>query len=82
MASADAPYDSDRNAAFQMARPLILALVVMTAALLGILLRPVGNLSSFWPANAILLGLLARHPSSAAARAGWPQRQASSPPTC
>ncbi|NRP18650.1 Diguanylate cyclase DosC [Ensifer adhaerens] len=47
-------------------RPLWIAglgLVVFAACLLGIFSRPFGMLASVWPANAILLGLLVRHPS-------------------
>lgn len=44
--------------------------VVLASALLGILLRPVGNLSAFWPANAVLLGLLVRFPRLARL-GGW-----------
>jgi signal transduction histidine kinase len=50
--------------------PLIVAAVVLAAALLGIALRPVGLLSAFWPANAILLGLLVREPRLASPL-GW-----------
>ena len=42
--------------------PLIVAAAVLAAALLGIALRPVGLLSAFWPANAVLLGLMVRWP--------------------
>jgi len=50
--------------------PLIIAGVVLAAALLGIALRPVGFLSAFWPANAMLLGLLVRYPRLATPL-GW-----------
>ncbi|WP_331932916.1 hypothetical protein, partial [Phenylobacterium sp.] len=70
MASANADYDGGRRLSRQAAAPLILGAAVFAAAMLGILLRPVGNLSSFWPANAILLGLVARHPRLAT-RSGW-----------
>ncbi|MBT1157629.1 diguanylate cyclase [Aminobacter anthyllidis] len=36
--------------------------VIFAAALFGILTRPVGFLASFWPANAILLGMMVRNP--------------------
>ncbi|MCE1194126.1 MAG: GGDEF domain-containing protein [Acidovorax sp.] len=39
-----------------------LGLVVFAACLVGIFARPIGFLSAFWPANALLLGLLARYP--------------------
>jgi len=42
--------------------PLIVAAIVLATALLGIALRPVGLLSAFWPANAVLLGLFLRAP--------------------
>lgn len=41
---------------------LVVGGAVLASAVLGILLRPVGNLSAFWPANAVLLGLLVRFP--------------------
>lgn len=40
----------------------IIALVVFAAALFGIFTRPAGQLAAFWPANALLLGLLVRNP--------------------
>ncbi|MDP1598185.1 sensor histidine kinase [Phenylobacterium sp.] len=49
---------------------LVLGGAVLASAILGILLRPVGNLSAFWPANAVLLGLLVRFPRLARA-SGW-----------
>lgn len=70
MASANAEYGGGRRLSQEAAGPLILFAVVFAAALLGILLRPVGNLSSFWPANAILLGLVARRPELAT-RTAW-----------
>lgn len=36
--------------------------VVFAASLFGILTRPVGFLAAFWPANAILLGMMVREP--------------------
>jgi len=39
--------------------------VVIAAALFGILTRPMGFLAAFWPANAILLGMMVRRPSLA-----------------
>lgn len=50
--------------------PAIVFAVVVTAALAGIQLQPHGLLSSFWPANAILLGLMLRWPGLATA-SGW-----------
>lgn len=40
----------------------LLGVVIFIAALMGILTRPIGFLASFWPANALLLGLLIRYP--------------------
>ncbi len=48
----------------------IVAAAVFAAALSGILTRPIGFLASFWSANAILLGLMVRHPRMATP-AGW-----------
>lgn len=42
-----------------------LGVVVFAAALFGNYTRPVGHLSAFWPANALLLGLMLRCPSMA-----------------
>ena len=39
-----------------------LALLIFAACLVGICARPIGFLSAFWPANALLLGLLVRYP--------------------
>ncbi|TAL28498.1 MAG: hypothetical protein EPN98_23490 [Phenylobacterium sp.] len=54
----------------RVAGPLVVAAAVLAAALLGIVLRPVGLLSAFWPANAVLLGLFVRWPRLATP-AGW-----------
>lgn len=51
-----------------LAPPLVwlgLALLVFAACLVGIFARPIGFLSAFWPANALLLGLLVRYPTLA-----------------
>lgn len=48
----------------------VVGAVVFLASLFGILTRPVGFLAAFWPANAILLGMLVRHPRLATP-AGW-----------
>lgn len=40
----------------------IVMVAVFAASLFGILTRPVGFLAAFWPANAILLGLMVRNP--------------------
>ncbi|WXL26159.1 diguanylate cyclase [Ectopseudomonas mendocina] len=49
---------------------LVVAAVVFAACLFGILTRPLDFLAAFWPANAILLGLLVRCPHLATP-AGW-----------
>lgn len=54
----------------RMTGPLIVGATVLAAALLGIALRPVGLLSAFWPANAVLLGLMVRWPRLAGP-VGW-----------
>lgn len=41
---------------------LVVGLAVFVASMFGILTRPVGALAAFWPANAILLGLMVRNP--------------------
>lgn len=50
----------------------LVAAIMFAAALFGILTRPIGFLSAFWPANALLLGLMLRQPrlSTAYAWAG------------
>ncbi len=54
--------------------PVIAVLVVFTtvlfASLFGILTRPLGFLATFWPANALLLGLFVRRPRLATPL-GW-----------
>ena len=39
-----------------------LSVLIFAACLVGIFARPIGFLSAFWPANALLLGLLVRYP--------------------
>lgn len=67
--SVDAPYDP-----LGLERPpanaLLLGLGVWALSLFGILSRPGGDLASFWPANAFLLGMLVRYPHFAH-RGGW-----------
>lgn len=48
----------------------VVAGVVFATALFGILTRPIGFLAAFWPANAILLGLMVRFPRMATP-IGW-----------
>lgn len=54
----------------QVTAGLTVGAIVFLAAIAGILLRPSGHLSTFWAANAILLGLLVRRPDLATP-AGW-----------
>ena len=49
---------------------LIVAGVVFLASLFGILTRPYDFLAAFWPANALLLGVMTRYPRLASP-AGW-----------
>ena len=49
---------------------LLVGGIVFVVAVIGILSRPIGMLASFWPANALLLGLFVRNPSLARP-AGW-----------
>lgn len=44
---------------------------ILLACLLGIYSRPLGSMAAFWPANAILLGLLLRHPELARHPGTW-----------
>ena len=44
---------------------------ILLACLLGIYSRPLGSMAAFWPANAILLGLLLRHPELARHPGSW-----------
>lgn len=44
---------------------LFVGVLVFGFALLGIFTRPVGALAAFWPANAVLLGMLVRWPTLA-----------------
>ncbi|WP_295535454.1 sensor domain-containing diguanylate cyclase [uncultured Pseudacidovorax sp.] len=46
-------------------------LLVFVACLLGILARPTGYLSAFWPANAVMAGLLVRYPALGRHPAAW-----------
>ena len=54
----------------QKASAFILATAVFMTCLFGIYTRPMGFLAMFWPANAVMLGLLIRIPS-AATPLGW-----------
>ncbi|HEY0650871.1 sensor histidine kinase [Phenylobacterium sp.] len=54
--------DAAPGSGVRLTDPLIVAAAVLATALLGIAMRPVGLLSAFWPANAVLLGLFLRAP--------------------
>ncbi len=45
-------------------RSCLIFVAILVVALAGIAARPPGFLSTFWPANAILLGILLRNPRS------------------
>ncbi|MDX1320762.1 MAG: hypothetical protein R3207_11335, partial [Oceanospirillum sp.] len=49
---------------------LYILLPVFVLSLLGIFSRPVGSLASVWPANAFLLGIMARQ-AGFTRPAGW-----------
>lgn len=70
MASAAEEPSQRRRADSALLAFVVVGGAVLASALLGILLRPVGNLSAFWPANAVLLGLMVRFPHLARP-AGW-----------
>lgn len=44
---------------------------IFLACMVGIFSRPIGYLAAFWPANAIMLGLLLRNPQMARAPLTW-----------
>lgn len=50
---------------------LCLAVCIFLTCLVGIVSRPVGYLSIFWLANAVMLGLLLRHPRWGASPLTW-----------
>lgn len=67
----------DRNQAQATSLPLppwrvaaLVASIVFAAALFGHLTRPLGFLSTFWPANALLMGVMVRKPGWAGP-SGW-----------
>jgi diguanylate cyclase (GGDEF)-like protein len=60
MRAASSPPGTPASAALPIA--LATSLLVFGLALFGILTRPVGYLSALWPANAVLLGMMVRHP--------------------
>lgn len=66
---------SPTASALSVERPLWLgalglAAAIFAACLLGIVSRPIGYLAAFWPANALMLGLLLRNPRLA--HSAWP----------
>ncbi len=66
----DAGSSSASQARSLPADMLLVAALIFCAALFGILSRPVGFLAAFWPANAVLLGLMMREPRLASF-GGW-----------
>ena len=62
-----APSQARRSALFYAT---VIGTVVLFWVLLGIFTRPVGHLAAFWPANAVLLGLMVRFPRLATWQ-GW-----------
>lgn len=46
----------------QFLNEILIGILIFGVSLCGILLRPEGLLSSFWPANAVLLGVMVRRP--------------------
>lgn len=50
---------------------LALVACVLVACLVGIFSRPIGFLAAFWPANAVMLGLLLRHPRLGRSPTTW-----------
>ncbi len=56
---------------FLLPGPASIALCVFAACLLGIFSRPLDYLAAFWPANAVMLGLLLRQPLLAARPLTW-----------
>jgi diguanylate cyclase (GGDEF)-like protein len=62
----------DKSAAWagEVRSALVLCVVVCCTAWLGIFSRPMGDLASLWPANAVLLGAVLRYPHLAT-RGGW-----------
>lgn len=50
---------------------LALVICIFLACLAGIFSRPIGYLAAFWPANALMLGLLLRHPALGKSLSTW-----------
>jgi hypothetical protein len=57
--STDAPGHTLRPAALNA---IAFGVIILAAAFFGIFTRPTGLLASFWPANAVMLGLMIRYP--------------------
>jgi diguanylate cyclase (GGDEF)-like protein len=70
--SVSTAFDPLRSAGFarNATGVLSVALLVFAASLFGIFTRPVGSLAAFWPANALLLGVMVRY-RSLSTLAGW-----------
>lgn len=60
------PFAPARPAAF-----LLLGAAVFVACVAGTLTRPINMLAALWPANALMLGLLLRHPPLGRSAWGW-----------
>lgn len=52
-------------------KQLVLVLCVLFSCLFGIYTRPIGYTAAFWPANAIMLGLLLRYPQLGQRPLSW-----------
>lgn len=52
-------------------KQLVLMLCVLLSCLFGIYTRPIGYTAAFWPANAIMLGLLLRYPQLGGRPLSW-----------
>lgn len=50
--------------------PTVLAFVIFLSCIVGIYTRPLGLLATFWPANAVMVGILLRWPKTRTL-AGW-----------
>lgn len=50
---------------------LALVACIFVACMVGIFSRPLGFLAAFWPANAVMLGLLLRHPALGKSPTTW-----------
>jgi diguanylate cyclase (GGDEF)-like protein len=62
MVSGDGTVNAVRSGRAVAVRVGLIALLVFALCLLGILTRLPGTLAAFWPANAVLLGIIIRYP--------------------